>query len=210
MENGTAVPLPVSRPSRCAQQRAPQTRLIDDIDMIRTSEDGIGLTFMARYKRGETGWRGRLNEPIVVPQPETLKVFYPDIAEVERESYHLAVERELKMKQLIEERGLPTFRDVAYFLAEKFVPGFKVAGEGAKRRSSILGRQLQTYTEIEIIIKQRGWQNRRKRVEAVIEELAQVCPNRYGGSTKRARDRAMRMRRKDYYCGARLYRKSGN
>jgi hypothetical protein len=165
---------------------------------------------MARYKKGERGWRGGLNEPMVLPQPEILKVFYPDIAEAERESYYLAVERERKMQQLSEERGLSTFRDVAYFLAEQFVPGFKIAGKDAKRRNSILGRQLQTYMEIEATIEHRGWQNRRKRVEAVIVELAQVCPERYGGSTKRARDHAMRMRRKDYYCGARLYRKSSN
>jgi hypothetical protein len=165
---------------------------------------------VTRYKKGERGWRGRLNEPIVVPQPEILKVFYPDVAELERESYHLAVERSRKMKQLSEERGLSTFRDVAYFLAERYVPGFKIAGKDAKRRSSILGRQLQTYKEIETMIEHRGWQNHRKRVEEVIEDLAKVCPERYGGRTKRERDHAMRMRRKDYYDGARLYRKSTN
>jgi hypothetical protein len=69
---------------------------------------------------------------------------------------------------------------------------------------------LQTYNEIEAIIEHRGWRKRRKRVEDVIEELAEVCPERYGGRTKKERDRAMQMRRKDYYDGARLYRKSGN
>jgi hypothetical protein len=151
-----------------------------------------------------------LNEPIAVPSPQILKVYYPEVAETERESHFLAAERQWKMKRLSEERGLSTFRDVAFFLAEQCVPGFKVANEGAKRRVSVRGRQLQTYHEIETLITHRGWQNHRKRVEKVIEELAEVCPERYGGRTKRERDRAMRMRRKDYYDGARLYRKSGN
>jgi hypothetical protein len=106
------------------------------------------LVAVARYKKGEQGWRRGLNEPIAVPPPEILKVFYPDVVETERESYYLTVERASKMRQLAEERGLSTYRDVAFFLAERCVPGFKVAGEDAKRRVSIRGGNCKPITKL--------------------------------------------------------------
>ena len=128
-------------------------------------------------------WTGALRDPIDVPSPKFLELFYDAVPAADREWFYVHEERIHKLEMLRAQLGVKSWWHVVVWFAKRHVPGFKIAPRNSKRRISWRQLRIFLYKEvnahIDWMVKAGEGRERRKIVEEAIARLKKFGPPVY-------------------------------